>query len=178
MCSYATLPVPIHTIPGVPKKRNGGFSVSCELNVWYIFYKRLPQNRMIPISLICWSNFDSMPISWNTVIFNFRLIFATDERRILLWREEPSIRCFVEAHWSVFLLLPRINGLPQNTFMEALSRHNSSLIGRKNPAKFQNDCISRSGYRFKITQPNLMILVSFSSAEDAVSIMMSKIWHF
>ena len=61
-------------------------------------------------------------------------------------------------------------GLPKNTFnMEALSRHNSSLIGRKNQAKFENDCISRSGHRFKITQPNLMILVSFSSAEDALS---------
>ena len=53
--------------------------------------------------------------------------------------------------------------------MEALSRHNSSLIGRKNQAKFENDCISRSGHRFKITQPNLMIFLSFSSAEDPLS---------
>ena len=53
--------------------------------------------------------------------------------------------------------------------MEALSRHNSSLIGRKNQAKFENDCISRSGHIFKITQPNLMIWVSFSSTEDALS---------
>ena len=53
--------------------------------------------------------------------------------------------------------------------MEGLSRHNFSLIGRKNPAKFENDYISRSGHRIKITQPNVMILVSFSSAEDALS---------
>ena len=53
--------------------------------------------------------------------------------------------------------------------MEGFSRHNSSLVGRKTPAKFENDCISRSGHRFKITQPNLMILVSFSSAEDSLS---------
>ena len=53
--------------------------------------------------------------------------------------------------------------------MEALSRHNSSLIGCKIQAKLENDCILRSGHRFKITQPNLMILVSFSSAEDALS---------
>ena len=53
--------------------------------------------------------------------------------------------------------------------MEGVFRHNSSVIGRKNQAKFENDCISRSGHRFKITQPNLMILVSFSSAEDALS---------
>ena len=51
--------------------------------------------------------------------------------------------------------------------MEALSRHNSSLI-----VTFENDCILRSGHRFKITQPNLMILiilVSFCSVEDALS---------
>ena len=32
-----------------------------------------------------------------------------------LWKKKLSIRCFVAAHWSVVLLLPRINGLPQNT---------------------------------------------------------------
>ena len=47
--------------------------------------------------------------------------------------------------------------------------HHSSLIGRKNQAKFENDCISRNGHRINITQPNLMILVSFSSAEDVFS---------
>ena len=49
--------------------------------------------------------------------------------------------------------------------MDCLSRQNSSLIGPKNPAKFENDCISRSVHRFKITQPNLTILVSFSFAD-------------
>ena len=53
----------------------------------------------------------------------------------------PQLWCFVEAQWSVF---------------------------RKNQAKFENDCISRSWHSFKITQPNSMILVSFSSAEDAL----------
>ena len=52
---------------------------------------------------------------------------------------------------------------------ECLSRQNPSLIRRKNPAKFENDCISRNGRRIKSTEPNLMILVSFSSAEDALS---------
>ena len=42
-------------------------------------------------------------------------------------------------------------------------------MGRKNLAKFENKRISRSGHRFEITQPNLMILVSFSSAIDALS---------
>ena len=53
--------------------------------------------------------------------------------------------------------------------MEGFSPHNASLIGRKNQAKFGNDCISRSGHRFKITQPNLLILISFSFVEDALS---------
>ena len=53
--------------------------------------------------------------------------------------------------------------------MDCLSRQNSSLIGPKNPAKFENYCISRNVHRFKITQPNLTILVSFSSAEDVLS---------
>ena len=52
---------------------------------------------------------------------------------------------------------------------ECLSRQNPSLIRRKNPAKFENDCIYRNGRRIKSTEPNLMILVSFSSAEDALS---------
>ena len=51
---------------------------------------------------------------------------------------------------------------------KAFPQHNSSLIGRKNQDKFENDCISRCGHRLKITPPNLMILVSISSVEDAL----------
>ena len=59
-------------------------------------------------------------------------------------------------------------GIPHNTTMKGHSRHNSSLIGRKCRAKFENDRISRNGHRIKITQPNWMIEVSFSSAEDTL----------
>ena len=52
--------------------------------------------------------------------------------------------------------------------MDCLSQQNSSLIGPKIPAKFENDCISRSEHRFEITQPNLTILVSISSAQDVL----------
>ena len=52
--------------------------------------------------------------------------------------------------------------------MNGHSRHNSLLIGHKYQAKFENDSVSRNGHRIKITQPNSMILVSFSSAEDAL----------
>ena len=41
-----------------------------------------------------------------------------------------------------------------------------------------NDCISRNGHRIKITQPKLMILVSFSSAEYAWSYDMKKHYTF
>ena len=60
--------------------------------------------------------------------------------------------------------------------MEGFSLHNYLLVGRKNQAKFENDCISRNGHRIKITQPNFMILVSFSSEEDALSNVV-KIYH-
>ena len=49
--------------------------------------------------------------------------------------------------------------------MKGHSRHNYSLIGRKNQAKFENDRVSRNGH---FTLPNSMILVSFSFAEDAL----------
>ena len=61
------------------------------------------------------------------------------------------------------------NGLPQDDVWIVCPEKNSSLIGPKNPVKFENDYISRSVHRFKITQPNLTILVSFSSAEDVIS---------
>ena len=38
----------------------------------------------------------------------------------------------------------------------------------QNQAKCEHDCVSRNGHSIKITQPNSMILVSFSSAEDAL----------
>ena len=104
-----------------------------------------------------------MPISWNTVIFKFRSIFATDERRIMSGIAF-HYNALGESHWTVFLLLTRINGLPQNTTMKGHSQHNPSLIGCINQAKFENDCVLTNGHRIKITQSNLMILVSFSSA--------------
>ena len=48
--------------------------------------------------------------------------------------------------------------------MKGHSQHNPSLIGRKNQAKFENDCVLTNDHRIKITQSNLMILVSFSFA--------------
>ena len=73
----------------------------------------------------------------------------------------------MEAHCFVLLFFATDQRAFTNTIiMEGLSRHNSPLIGRKNPAKFENDPISRNGHRIKITQPNNDLGISFSSAED------------
>ena len=156
------------------KKRNGGFSVACDLKVPYIFTS---SNQVTPaeendtctkiikfdwVILILWPF-----VKRQSCIFKFRLIFATDERRIMLGMAVGlSLLCFGEAHWSVSTKETQFNRIPQSIIMKGYSWHNSSLLSRKNPAKFENDRISRNGHRIKTTQPNLMILVSFSSAED------------
>ena len=58
---------------------------------------------------------------------------------------------------------------PKHRNMKGLSRYNSTLIGPKKQAKFENDCILRNGHRIEITQPNSVILVSFSSAKYALN---------
>ena len=90
-------------------------------------------------------------------------MFATNERRIV------SGMAFHMVFW----------GKPTDPCQQKILRKRkrayerpfptqSTLIGRKNQAKSENDCVSRNGHRIKITQPNSMILVSFSSAEDAL----------
>ena len=153
------------------KKRNGGFSVQCELKVLNIFTSldkasSAEENDAMIIQfgwviLILWPFLEIRSFS------NFAGFLGRMSEEFC--RDRQSIHRPVEAHCSVFLLLPRINGLPQKHRMGGLSRHNSPLIRRKNPAKFENDRISRNGHRIKITQPNWMIKASFSSAEDAPS---------
>ena len=90
------------------------------------------------------------------VIFKFRWIFGTDERRILsgqtihnvvLWK--PIVPCFFCCHG--------INGLPQYTIWKVCPATILRSPVAKNRAKFENDRISRNGHRIKITEPNLMI---------------------
>ena len=108
-----------------------------------------------------------MTISWNTSFSNFvGFLHPVSEE---FWRDKPSIRCFVEARWSVATKETRNNGFPQdNVWIVCPDKLLRSSVP-KNPAKFENDCISRSVHRLKITQPILAILVSFSSAEDVLS---------
>ena len=68
-------------------------------------------------------------------------------------------------------------GNKRNTDQWASTKHHmegvfflySSISGRKNQAKYENDYISRNGHGLKITQPNWKIFVSFFSVEDALS---------
>ena len=83
-------------------------------------------------------------------------------------RDKQSIRCPVVPLFRVSFVATDQRASSKHR-MEGLCRHNSSLTGSKNPAKFEKDRISRNGHRIKITQPNLMIQVSFSSAKDALS---------
>ena len=140
------------------KKRNGGFSVHCELKVLHVYlFTSLDQTSSAEeidtkIIKFGWVVLIILPISWYTctVIFKFRSIFATDERRIMSGIAfhfnalgNPVEPCsFVDTdQW-----------LSQNTTMKGHSQHNPSLIGGKNQAKFENDCVLTNGHRIKITQ--------------------------
>ena len=109
----------LSSIPGVPKKRNNGFSVPCELKVLYFFTSldkaSSAEENDTKIIKFGWVILILCPFLQIQSFSNFAWFFATDERRIVS-REKPSIWCFVEAHWSVFLLLPRINGLPKTPY--------------------------------------------------------------
>ena len=108
-----------------------------------------------------------MTISWYTVIFKFRWIFGTDERRILSRQTIYTSSCGSQLFRVSFVATDQQTSTktPYGRFVP----HNSPLIRRKNPTKFENDRISRNGHIIKITQPNWMIKASFSSAEDAPS---------
>ena len=71
------------TIPGVPEKTERWiFSTLRAESVVYFYIIRwsIFRRREWCLDHSIWlSNFDSMAISWNTVIFKFRWIFSTDE---------------------------------------------------------------------------------------------------
>ena len=94
---------------------------------------------------------------------------------IELYQERPFIWCFGEAHWSeqchirplsayIVSFVNTDQWASPKHHMKGHSRYNSSLTGRK----FENGGVSRNGHRIKLTLPNSMILVSISSAEDAL----------
>ena len=98
---------------------------------------------------------------------NFAGFLGTHEQRILSGQTIHTLSCGSPLFRVSFVATDQRASTKHR--MEGLSRHNSSLTGCKNRAKFENDRISRNSNRIKITQLNLNDLVSFSSAEDALS---------
>ena len=89
-----------------------------------------------------------MPISWNTVNFKFRLIFATNTRiLVIIYWERPFIWCFL--------------GKPIDPYQQMIQRKRKTILCLS-VAKIKQNLkitVSRNGHRIKIT---------FSSAEDAL----------
>ena len=116
-----------YTIPGVPKKQNGGFPVPFDLKVLYVWASlnkasSAEENDTKTIEF-GWAILIICPFLETQSSLNFAWFFATNELR--LCREWLSIRPFP---LTLCLLLTRINGLPQKHHMDGLSLYNSTLI--------------------------------------------------
>ena len=133
---------------------------------------------------------DTKIIKFGWVTLNLCPLLEIQSFSNFAWFLRPMSKalCLGKAFHKVFWGSPLIRGNKRNTDqwsatkhhmeLEGFSRHNSSLIGRKNQANVFNDFISRNRHRIRITQPNLIILVSFSSAVDALSNDVKKTKNF
>ena len=140
-------------IPGAPKKQNSEFSVPCEQKMPYFL-------TLLDKASSAEEN-DTKIIEFGWVILNLCPLLEIQSFPNFSWflrpmseelcRDKASIRCFGEAHWPGATKETRINGLPQNTVWKAFPLTIFSLVGHKNQAKFENDCISRNGHKIKIT---------------------------
>ena len=103
-------------IPGVPKKRNGGFSVHCERKVLYVFTSldkaSSAEENDTYIIKFGWAILILWPFLEIRSFSNFAGFLQPVSEE--LWRDKPFIRCFVEARWSVATKETRNNGLPQD----------------------------------------------------------------
>ena len=59
-----------------------------------------------------------------------------------------------------------VMGFLKNTIWKAFPDIILHSSVAKISSEFENDSVSKNGHKIKITPPNLMILASFSSAED------------
>ena len=122
------------------KKRNGRFSVPCELKVWYIFTSldkaSSPEENDTKIIKFGWVILILCLFFYNTVIFKFWLIFATDEQRIVKGKAFHTVFCGSPLIRVSFVAMDQ--WASPNHLMEALSRHNSLLIGRKKSSEIWN----------------------------------------
>ena len=150
-----------NSILGVPQKMlNGRFSVPWDLN-FFNFLASLNKASSAEESDTKIIEFGwEILILWpflETVIFKFCLIFATNEHR--LCREWSFICPFPLTLCLVYM----DQSASSKTIWKGLSQYNPTLIGRKNQQNLKIS-VSRNEHKIEITQPNSMILVSFSSA--------------
>ena len=145
-------------IQGVPKKRNGGFSVHCKLKMSYVltslYEAPSAEENDTKIIKFGWVILNLCPLLEIQSVSNFAGFLRPMSEE--LCRDRPSIWCLVEA----FHKTPWGRSVPTQVFAhrsEKSSEISKWLYFKKN------------GHSIKITQPNLMILVSFSSADDTLS---------
>ena len=80
---------------------------------------------------------DTKIIEFDWVIFKFRSIFATDERRIVSGKAFHMVIC-----GSPLIRVNKRYSVSGNGHLKGHSRRHT-LIGRKNEAKFENDCFKK-----------------------------------
>ena len=104
-------------IPGVQKKRNGGFSIPCELKVLCVYTSldkaSSAEENDAKINKSGWAILILCPFLEKQLFSNFAGFLRPMSEESC--RDKPSIWCFVEAHWSVATKETLIKGLPQDT---------------------------------------------------------------
>ena len=169
-CVFWTEHGPFLRIPGVTKKAERSIFVTLIFkNIAFFYYHQIKKKfwkEWYQDNKNWLSSFDSMVIYQHAVIFNFLFILVTFQSGILAFLTSIILYRCPETHWSV-------QTKQRENLWTAIPAVNSSrtLI----LTKFVNDCVSRNGCRINTTEPNQMILVSFSSKDNALSDEI-KIW--
>ena len=132
-----------------PKKRNGGFSVPCELKVLYYFTPldkaSSAEENDTKIIKFCWVSLILYSFLEMQSFSNFPWILRPMSEELCM--EKASIMVFCGS------LLIRVSFVATDQWasperrMKDFSRHNSSLIGREIQANLKMT-IARSGHRF------------------------------
>ena len=104
------------------KKRNGGFSVPCELKVLYLFTSlnqtSSAEENDTKIIKFDWVILILWPFVKTQSFSNFAWFLRPMSEE--LCREWPFMWCFGEAHWSVSTKETWFNGIPQNIEWKAI----------------------------------------------------------
>ena len=149
-------------IPRVPKKRNGGFSVPCRPKMSYCLTSldktssaeendtKIVKFGLVILSLCTLFEIQSFSYqSFAGFLGPMSEEFCRDKQSIYVVLWKPIVPCLFCCHGST-----GFHKTPYGRFVPP----QFSLTGCKNPAKFDNDRISRNGHRIKIAQSIGIIL--------------------